>query len=68
MRMSEDLNLPKIKPCPFCKGKAEGVSKCLAGEYRVTCNSYDCDAAGPIKQTEIDAIEAWNRAAKDEDD
>lgn len=68
MRMSEGLNLPKIKPCPFCKGKAEGLSECGLSQFRVTCNFWECDAAGPIKETEIDAIEAWNRAAKDEDD
>ncbi len=48
----------KLKPCPFCGGKARHF-ECL--EYVVKC--LDCDAEGPIRETVEAAIEAWNRRA-----
>ena len=42
-----------MKPCPFC-GHNE-----LAMAYVVYC--YNCHAYGPPRQTQNEAIEAWNK-------
>ena len=59
----------KLKPCPWQHVRphplgAVTVSDVLAGCYRAECQ--DCDATGPIADTEPDAIAAWNRRYNDE--
>lgn len=56
-----------VKPCPFCGGKARIVQNdpLMKGEkkfyvFGVICN--ECDAHF-WKNTEEEAIEAWNRRA-----
>lgn len=50
-----------LKPCPFCSGE----SGCLRGDHgwRVWClrPGSICGVIGPFKDTESDAIVAWNR-------
>ncbi len=69
----------KLKPCPFCGGKAISVKNIEPRLYRPVRNhpyavicwecdlffGYDEDYGGRF-DTENDAIEAWNRRAKDD--
>lgn len=50
----------KLKPCPFCGGKAE-----LSDDYlffSVHCSNPDCEFEIETKRVEVksDAINAWN--------
>lgn len=63
--MSEEL-----KPCPFCGGKphAQLMGRMAVRYWEVVCDN-ECVFSGPPKDTEEQAIGAWNRrdpdAAKD---
>lgn len=49
-----------LKKCYFCeKEKAEVVNFGLVDRFFVQC--CNCGASGPIKETEFEAIEAWNK-------
>lgn len=48
-----------MKQCPFC-GFADVVSDSFKDEWFVRCRK--CDAIGPSKDSEANAIEKWNRA------
>lgn len=58
----------KLCKCPFCGGK--DLSIYLKGvnnrKYAVCCNT--CDSRGERKPNKAEAIEAWNRRAKNESD
>jgi Lar family restriction alleviation protein len=60
----------KLKPCPFCGGedivlrKVWGAS--LPSGYYHFCMGIGCRAYGPTRETEEEAIRAWNRRAKSE--
>jgi Restriction alleviation protein Lar len=47
-----------LEPCPFCKSEETAVGN--TGSCWVRCLSVDCGAEGPVKDTEEDAIAAWN--------
>lgn len=49
-------------PCPWCGESALALA--LPEWHWVTCRDDDCGATGPIKDTEPEAIAAWNRVAK----
>ena len=49
-----------LKKCYFCeKEKAEFVHFGLVDKFFVRCNN--CGASGPLKDTDFEAIEAWNK-------
>lgn len=53
----------KLLPCPFCGGEAvleHGTE--YAPWFEVDCPN--CDAEGPTRPTEAEAIEAWNRRSE----
>ena len=54
----------KLKPCPFCGGKAEPFNpfENTEGTWCVICS--ECAAATGFEQTEAEAIEAWNTRAE----
>lgn len=54
----------ELKSCPFCGGEAQPATVVAAGiEWaHVECVEADCDAVGPAKPTEAEAIAAWNTA------
>ena len=52
----------ELKPCPFCGGEDFQMVSVYGGEYYVDC--LTCTACGPSGETEEEAIEAWNRRAK----
>ena len=59
----------KLKPCPFCGGRAVPKAWCLpfraAVRQIITCE--DCGAMSwPYIDNLATASEAWNRRAKDE--
>lgn len=62
------------KHCPFCGGADSVIidkfDTLIPGFslYSVFCNKYKggCGACGPHKRTEEEAIEAWNRRAKND--
>lgn len=45
----------ELRSCPFCGGK---VMLCEAGGYWVNC--LKCNTNGAYKDTEAEAVEAWN--------
>lgn len=47
----------KLKPCPFCDGKAI-IDSFVGVGWIVICNK--CDASTGYKETEQEAIDAWN--------
>lgn len=52
----------KLKPCPFCGGKADFATWIFEGgkkEYSVMCD--DCDADVYSCETKEEAAEKWNR-------
>lgn len=50
----------KLKPCPFCGGEAELWDNKLTHRlYGVICKK--CDCMTPCFESEVEAIEAWNR-------
>ena len=49
-----------LKPCPFCSSNDVHIGGTLGMKpFWVRCDN--CHADGPIKDTEGDAIAAWNR-------
>ena len=49
----------KLKPCPFCGGKAEMMEATYLGiESSVIC--FSCGASGPTVFSEDKAAERWN--------
>lgn len=51
----------KLKPCPFCGGEAHLVYTIGRGLWMAECG--ECEIETPIKDSESDAIAAWNRRA-----
>ena len=49
----------KLKPCPFCGGKAILSEDKRTDVYSVFCN--ECYTETSLQCTEQEAIEAWNR-------
>ena len=68
--------MDKLKPCPFCGGKAGVMYAQCEGETTVavvcqTCNTgifraKSCTWDGWRYKNAADAVDAWNRRAKDE--
>ena len=67
---SEELNMDKLRPCPFCGGKAELIKIPVPpypDKYYVRCsNQNDCKVAVHTYRggTAEEAIEDWNRRAE----
>ena len=63
----------KLKPCPFCGYRERVFVTVRLGQdgwrdsYYVLCDYYEggCGASGGVYHTEEEAVEAWNRRAKD---
>lgn len=51
----------ELKPCPFCGGEAIERRAASYPVFWVKCEA--CEAEGPTKALEKDAVEAWNRRA-----
>ena len=55
----------ELKPCPFCGGKAEyRAAKYVRTAFRHSVVCLDCFASIPPKDSEQEAIEAWNTRAE----
>ena len=48
----------RLMPCPFCQGEADTDGPCDDGYWRIVC---PCSGFGPLRRTEAEAIQAWNR-------
>lgn len=58
-----------LKPCPFC-GRKDSVSinhYKSDGEWFSYVECKECVASGPVGRQTIDAIEAWNRRAGEQE-
>ena len=59
----------KLKPCPFCGGKAKVVSDTYWGteRFRVRCSTDGFCAVNPVTcyfDSEMAAVIAWNKRVK----
>lgn len=54
----------ELKPCPFCGGEA-GIMICDYIKHQSFCFCTVCKVRMPNMLTREEAIEAWNRRAKD---
>ena len=54
----------KLKPCPFCGGKAEIIK--TYSTIWVKC--LDCHASTTCRPTEAEAAKIWNRRAGEQDE
>ena len=65
-RYKEQTKEDKLKPCPFC-GDAAAIAVSWNPEYPTTYHvvCYACDAKTSEYPREEDAVEAWNRRAKE---
>ncbi len=45
--------------CPFCNGRRVRVHYANR-KYRVACLEYECEAQGPSRYDEQDAMDTWN--------
>jgi Lar family restriction alleviation protein len=57
---NENPDPTALLPCPFCGSPARLRDDKWNAAYEVECNNPDC---GPIRKTEAEAIEHWNRRA-----
>ena len=57
--------MERLKPCPFCGGKARMVESVLPGFYVACSNVFKCGGRQEQFDTEAEAIEAWNRRNED---
>ncbi len=53
-----------IHNCPFCGHEDVEIGEVAISEYAVDCQ--ECRAIGPICGDIMGAIDAWNKAAKQE--
>lgn len=65
------MSMPKLKPCPFCGGKAciERDVTSVKPRFLPVCCNYGDRCWGMQENwffTEQEAIEAWNRRVNDE--
>lgn len=51
------FGLPKLRPCPFCKGEELTWVK-VEGKTAPKCS---CGAQGPLRDCRVDATADWNR-------
>ena len=55
----------KLKPCPFCGGKAkEGIDYGLYSQESLACGCEICGCRTKIYTNKEQAISAWNRRIK----
>jgi Lar family restriction alleviation protein len=70
--MEATMTETKLKPCPFCGGKAELVKSNMtltfADSFCVRCDNLGCFIRPntPHRLSDEDAINIWNRRATDE--
>ena len=57
--------MEEIHPCWFCEGTNLEVRYTPFVGFTVRCWNDTCLASGPYKETEKEAVEAWNRRACD---
>lgn len=55
----------EIKPCPFCDDAdvvIRAATHSISKTWWVECDN--CDACGPVLQTEYDAVRIWNNVPR----
>lgn len=67
MRLIDDR---RLKPCPFCGRKNGLLISSVYDQWSVFCDAsgdkVGCGASCGYHRTKAEAIEAWNRRAKDD--
>lgn len=69
---AEPVEMPAIQPCPFNRTlgsehkpirllRMKNTVAILAEQRWIHCS---CGASGPMRETDIEAIEAWNKAKR----
>ena len=53
-----------LRPCPFCGQRRLSITGCgpddAGGPYEVECTRGECNAVGPVRDTQRLAVDAWN--------
>lgn len=55
------------KTCPFCNGGEHAIWIRGDEKFHVECMMRDCGATGPARDTEEEAITAWDERAEVEE-
>lgn len=53
----------ELKACPFCGSSAQ--QNIISNGFGVFVKCESCESSGPVCETELKAIEHWNRRATD---
>lgn len=59
------MNIPKLKPCPFCGGNAVLIYMSFTEGYRIEC--IECYSASINDIEKEKAIQRWNTRWKETD-
>lgn len=52
--------MDKLKSCPFCDSLELFCATVYESKKRLTVRCQECKAEGPYRDTEDDAVDAWN--------
>lgn len=47
--------------CPFCAGRSLEINYTMGGKPFVRCRKYNCLSEGPTADTELEAVQRWNK-------
>jgi len=64
-RAEQPEGQPDIAPCPWCGETATADPGC-GSTWHIQCDATACLASGPDRDTQAEAIAAWNKVARGE--
>lgn len=65
------MSYQKLKPCPFCGGKARFMQRLDPETYKaiiaVVCTNPDCQASSGRSKVRAEVVRAWNKRVGERD-